>query len=240
MSTSNRSFEKLEFEAYSDDTFQSLAGEPNNFVVAINPEFMDETLSVNYTERKPSGSSESTKVFNTLDPGELRMRLVLDSTGIGQKPHSKGHKKENILDKHVQAQVKYFKEMAFYIYGETHQPKFLRILWGESIFEGRLVSMRVKYNLFSTDGVAMRAILDLVFTRHVNNEKRISEERKSSPDLTHIRVTNGTDPLPLTTSQIYGSGKHYLEVARINELDTIMRLPGGQKLSFPPIDKQSR
>jgi nucleoid-associated protein YgaU len=58
-----------------------------------------------------------------------------------------------------------------------------------------------------------------------------------SPDLTHVRVVEEGDTLPLMAKRIYGDSKYYLEVARVNRITSFRKLKTGQRIFFPPIQK---
>ena len=60
---------------------------------------------------------------------------------------------------------------------------------------------------------------------------------KNRPDLTHIRVVKEGDTLPSMANDIYGDFSYYLEVAKANNLQDFRNLIPGQKLYFPPFDK---
>jgi len=63
----------------------------------------------------------------------------------------------------------------------------------------------------------------------------VAEERKSSPDLTHVHEVKAGEHLSLLAHQYYGEASRYLQVARFNNLKNYRRLTIGQKLAFPPI-----
>ena len=66
------------------------------------------------------------------------------------------------------------------------------------------------------------------------------QQNPTSPDLTHLRDVKDGDTLPLLVYDIYGDGKFYLEVARVNKLVNFRSLRSATRLSFPPLDKKAR
>ena len=100
----------------------------------------------------------------------------------------------------------------------------------------RLASVNVSYTSFHRDGTPLRAELDINLVSDQNVKKRLAEENKSSPDLTHHRVVKSGDTLPLLAKEIYGSAGHYLRVAQVNNLDDFRNLTPGQELFFPPLE----
>ena len=91
--------------------------------------------------------------------------------------------------------------------------------------------------MFRPDGSPLRAIINATFTEVLSQPAAQGEDKKSSPDLTHIRVVKEGDTLPSMANDIYGDFSYYLEVAKANNLQDFRNLMPGQKLYFPPFDK---
>ena len=83
----------------------------------------------------------------------------------------------------------------------------------------------------------LRATLKTSFTEDLDPKKKKAKERSSSPDLTHTRIVRSGDTLPLLSLEIYGSAKHYMQLAKINNLDDFRNLAPGAELIFPPLEK---
>ena len=99
--------------------------------------------------------------------------------------------------------------------------------------------MSIEFKLFGSDGTPLRAVAKTKFKGTVEDDLRVAKENNNSPDLTHIRIVNLGDTLPLMTYRIYGDSKYYLEVAKANNLNQFRKLEVGQKIMFPPIEKVS-
>ena len=76
------------------------------------------------------------------------------------------------------------------------------------------------------------------FKGFVEDDLRAAKENNKSPDLTHFRIVKAGDTLPLMTYAIYGDSKYYLEVAKANNLINFRKLDAGQRIFFPPLQKQ--
>ena len=175
-----------------------------------------------------SSSRQSTYIYSP--PQELSLTFVLDGTGAGRRTVPRAT---------VTQRVEAFLDLCFHMDGELHQPKFLKIQWGDSIlqdFDCLLQSVEVKYTLFDRDGSPLRAELAAVFTADMDDRKRQRGERKSSPDLSHKRIVRAGDTLPALCREIYGSPQHYLRVAAFNNLDHFRHLEPGTVLLFPPLE----
>ena len=111
----------------------------------------------------------------------------------------------------------------------------MKLAWGSLISKCVLKSAEVTYTLFKPDGYPLRAKAKATFAENIEDALRVAEERKSSPDLTHIRTVRQGDHLSLMSQQLYGDPSYYIQVAVFNKLKNYRRLEVGQKLRFPPI-----
>jgi nucleoid-associated protein YgaU len=91
--------------------------------------------------------------------------------------------------------------------------------------------------MFDQKGIPLRAKGSATFIQSINSELRESLKKKNSPDLTHIRVVEAGDNLPLMCHRIYGDPAFYVQVARANKLENLMTLEPGRRIYFPPLEK---
>lgn len=166
---------------------------------------------------------------------ELALDLVFDGTGVSNLGIA------TVLGlgaKSVSAQIDEFLTLCFFLDGKIHEPKFLKIAWGDGLlkeFDCRLESVDIKYTLFDRSGAPLRADLSTVFVEDTEPKKRLRQEGKSSPDLTHSRIVKSGDTLPLLSKEVYGDSSYYLRVAQANNLDDFRNLQTGQEIFFPPL-----
>lgn len=169
---------------------------------------------------------------------EVSLDLVFDGTGVNDFGLETAL---GIGTDTVAEQIEKFLNLCFYMDGEIHEPKFLKLQWGDgplSDFDCRLKSADINYTSFEKSGAPLRAELRVTFVEDMDASKRAREEGKSSPDLTHTRIIRNGDTLPLLCKKIYGSSSYYLRVAQANGLDNFRALTPGETLIFPPLDKQ--
>ena len=121
----------------------------------------------------------------------------------------------------------------------NNQPKNLKVIWTDFVFACILTNLQITYTLFSPEGTPLRAKLSCSFLSYKEAERRVREEAKSSPDLTHVRSAIEGDTLPLMVNTIYGDPALYLEVARVNDLTNFRQIAAGTTLIFPPVDKST-
>jgi hypothetical protein len=166
----------------------------------------------------------------------LQVDLVIDGTGVSDFALTR---LLGFGSKSVTEQIDDFLALTFHMDGEIHQPKFLRLEWGDGVlkaFDCRLDHVDIKYTSFERSGAPLRAELTVVFISDVDEAKQASKTGKASPDLSHVRVVRSGDTLPLLCQEIYGTPAHYIRVARYNRLNSFRDLTPGQSLIFPPLE----
>lgn len=213
--------EKMLIEAYKDALYNEK--DSSEFVAMFNPEQYSIRYEVESDDTSGSGTSGSAPTFQRLKPQDLSLDFILDGTGVS------GEKVE------VPDRVKNFLDVAYEYQGEQHRPRYLKIVWGTMIFKCVLKSANVNYTLFNPEGQPLRAKISASFNGFIEDTLRAAQEDSSSPDLTHMRVVNDGDTLPLMTYNIYGDSKYYFQVAEINGLTNLKKLETGQKIFFPPL-----
>ncbi|MDL2144846.1 LysM peptidoglycan-binding domain-containing protein [Flavobacterium tructae] len=222
--------EKLKIVAYSDPQFNNKIAD-GKFSTLMNPEKYTYHYKIETDDTQASGTSTVSPKFNKKLPENLELDFVFDRSGVisGYKSSSNG-----IID-----DIEKFKKVILDYNGDEHKPNYLMISWGTLLFKGALTEMDIEFKLFNPDGTPIRAIAKAKFQGFVEDNLRAARENNKSPDLTHYRIVKEGDTLPLMTYHIYGDSKYYLEVAKVNNIINFRKLKTGQKLFFPPLQKQS-
>lgn len=226
---------KVKLEAYRDKQFASKLGE---FHLPINPEQFSQSFKVEYNREQAQGSQRNDPEFKFTRPEELKLDFIFDGTGVVPDDRKPGE-----FHKDVVAQVQMFLNLVYTMNSETHKPNYLRLLWGDFSFGERngfdclLTDLQINYTLFDPQGKPLRAKLSTTFTSYVEQERRVREEGKQSPDVTHRRKVTAGDTLPLMTHRIYGDPSYYLQIAKVNGLANFRRLATNTDLRFPPLEK---
>ena len=212
---------KMVIEAYKEADYSGSPAE--TFTVMFNPNTYTQKYEVEYEERQGQGDSGSPQVFGSIKPQEYNFEFLFDGTGT-------------IADKvEVQDVVEAFLTVTGKLHGEIHRPMYLKISWGALISKCVLKSAEITYTLFKPDGYPLRAKVKASFSENIEDALRVAEERKSSPDLTHVRVVKQGDHLSLMAQQMYGNPKYYLQLAQVNNLKNYRKLEIGASLIFPPL-----
>lgn len=207
------------------------------FEAFINPD--EYTLNYNVVVDNtfvPGKSANDRDAVLEIRPLEVSLKFYLDGTNA--IPDPKTQKKLNIPQK-----IAAFHEAIGYD-GKVHQPRYLRLIWGEAAwlrpnqksFDCFLKSASFQYKLFDSSGSPLRVIINATFIEVLSPAAAQAEDGKSSPDLTHVRIVKEGDSLPGLAQEIYGDFRHYLEVARVNKLQHFRKLEPGLKLYFPPFN----
>lgn len=232
------SLEKLTIYAY--DNLDYSGNEVRTFKVMFNPESFSNKFEADYEDAQGRGSSGSPQTFNGIKPRELTLEFTIDGTNavtpIEVSEEFSSSQAEG-AELNVEAKVEEFRRVCVDYNGEIHRPYYLYIVWGSFFMYGVMKSADVKYTLFDRQGKPLRAKVNATFAENVSDVARARMERNSSPDLTHIRVVQAGDTLPLMTHRIYGDSSYYQEIARINGLRHFRKLKPGTELWFPPIAK---
>jgi hypothetical protein len=222
--------EKMKIYAYNNPELSSQhqVGEP--FVALMNPETYSIDTKMEFNFQQGHGTSGSQPRFEMKLPEEMAFEFLFDCTGIID-----GQASENVTEK-----IAALSAFLMGYDGTTHEPNFFKLAWGTLLFKGRCTGLNIAYKLFNPDGAPIRAICKVTFKEFKEEELRVRQENSQSPDLTHYRVVAKGDTLPLLCYRIYGDSRHYLDVARANELINFRNLTVGQELRFPPFAKGGR
>lgn len=217
---------KLTIYRYADKRLEQTVGE---FVLPINPEQYEQSFKIEQDDEPAQGAQGVEGRYKSSGPEEMSLDFVLDGTDTAY-----GYA---LAGRSVQTQLQSLKKTVYDLDGEIHQPPYLKLLWKDLAFYCTLSEMKVTYTLFDAEGSPIRAKVNCTFVQYKETERRVREEGKSSPDLTHTRLIKDQENLPLLTHKIYGSPDYYLEVALANDLTNFRSISAGTTLAFYPLDK---
>ena len=221
---------KVVIVAFTDKNYQAKAENIDPFPLPVNPDTYSQNYKIEYDLRQGHGQQGTNAQFKSTTPEELKLEFTFDGTGTIE-----GYRNKDGLNVHDQIEL--FKNTVYKMNGDIHKPNFLKIFWGDLVFPCILTNLDINYTLFTPDGMPLRAKISTTFVNYVAQEKRVAEEGKKSPDLTHIREVKGDDRLDLMTYRIYNDTQYLLQIAKANRLTSFRKLVVGSKLNFPPLDK---
>jgi hypothetical protein len=192
----------------------------------VNPATINYRVNIRYNMPERAGANTQPVQFNFTEPERISFALDIDGTGVI------GNTK---ID--VDVEINKFKEVTLDYDGEIHEPPEVTVSWGSLILKSKLESLDVNYSLFSPNGRPLRAKLNISFVGSMDEKEASKRRSNSSPDLSHVRIVQAGDTLPLMCYKIYGDSAMYLEVARMNNLVDFRHLKPGTEILFPPIKK---
>ena len=162
---------KLVIKAYDDNSYGSEKGE---FVTTINPTNLKISNKIDYVDSQMMGNPTWALQYNKSQPRILSFSLLFDNTGIF--PNSN-------ID--VKQQVKNLEWLIFSNQKDINEPYFVRIIWGDIDFKGKLLRLETSFSMFKNDGSPIRAQADIEIIEHHAEEirgesqKEIKEEEKN-------------------------------------------------------------
>jgi len=227
---------KLTVFAYEDSERTKRVPSPHTFEVQYNPETLSLKHESVFERRQGIATSSAQARWAHSRSKLLNVNLVFDGTQVGYLGVE--------LLRHVPSvaeQIQKFLRVCYRVQSDSHEPAYLKLIWAKGVlgpsFDCRLQSADVQYTAFNRDGSPLHAQVAAIFVEDLDPEKKAALARLASPDVTHRRVVRSGDTLPLLCREIYGSTRHHVRVAEVNELDDLRALSPGQVLIFPPFDK---
>ena len=218
---------KLIIIPYKDENFSSKVN--SGVELMINPSSYKLNSSIDYANDKTLGDAAASPKLTAYGEDILEFETTYDGTGVvptGTSP-----------PKAVKDQIDELKKTVYAYNGSTHQPNFLKVVWGVFLFKCRLTSLTFDYKLFAPSGEPLRAKVSLKFKGYVSPEEEELITTRSSPDLTHRVEVKAGDTLPLLCYKIYKDSNYYQKVAEINGLSNFRNIKPGMTIEFPPIRK---
>lgn len=120
---------------------------------------------------------------------------------------------------------------------KTHAPPRIRLTWGPGLsFRAIVESVQQKFDLFSPDGVPLRATLSLSLREYKTLEEQISELKPQTADHTKSRVVREGDTLSRIAAEEYGDARLWRPIADQNGLTNPRRLTPGMRLLIPALE----
>jgi Contractile injection system tube protein len=206
---------------------------PQPFYLPVNPENFDKNHKIEMDTRRGHGNQGTDPRYNSTKPEELKLEFIFDGTGTIEN-----YRFTDAAKRTVKQQLELFMQTVYDMQGKIHRPNFLKICWGQNLtFNCVISNITVTNQLFDNAGDPLRVKISTTFLRFIPQEERVARERRSSPDLTHIRTVKAGERLDLLTNAIYNDTKYLLQVARANGLVSLRSLKPGLVINFPPIEK---
>lgn len=223
---------KLTIKACKNNQYSSFKDEFTSF---INPENL--FLKSNIVYHAPPSRVKNLK-YRKSPPTLLSFSLLFDSTGMIPGTGNKN----NVMD-----QVKRLQDITYNVQKEQRMPNYLRILWGDIDFKGRLVDLNINYSLFKPDGTLARAEARLAIlgeqsirkvvdqTADQNTSLQARSRMQPGPDNMEAMPLQTADPPPVLVGDVGGPSAPGLlpGYPDVPELPSLPELPNSVDLANP-------
>lgn len=219
--------DKLKIIGYKKNTFSD-GDKVGEFTVRYNPTNIQHSYDISFDESQAVGSSGTESKYQHSKPEKLTFEVVFDGTMVAEGSQDK-------ID--IDKEIKEFKKLAIDFNGDIHRPNYVKLAWGAFSFKGQIADVSFAYSAFSPRGKALKAKANVTFVEVTSVGARLAAENKSSPDLTHLITVKEGDSLPMLCYEIYNDPLYYLQVARINNLESFRKIKAGDQILFPPLEK---
>lgn len=202
------------------------------FEVLFNPERYTLNKGVQYAEIGIPGLDSPVLQFVRGQNEKITLELFYDTTDQGMV--------DNVTDVRTET-VKVYDLLK--ILPNTHAPPRCVLQWGTggqlfsfgSSLNPRCVleSVSEEFNLFSPDGVPLRAKLNVTFREYKTIEEQVKENPRHSADRTKVRTVQRGQTLSLISWLEYGDPTQWRRIADENGLDNPRLVPPGTQLRIP-------
>lgn len=114
-----------------------------------------------------------------------------------------------------------------------HAPPIVRFVWDEAVFTGVLEKLDVNYVLFGSDGVPLRAQLDITLKEFRPAAQQVQDPPRSSPTVEKSYVVRRGDTWDRIAAAVYRRPDAWRELARANGISDPRDLRPGLVLTVP-------
>lgn len=121
--------------------------------------------------------------------------------------------------------------------GSLHRPQQVTFSWGAINFKGVITEAKESYTMFLSDGMPVRAKLELTMKSVYDSNSGKRQEPLESPDRTKYKRVRQGDYLWSYAYEEYGDSDKWKEIAIENGLKHPLEIQPGQLLRLPAITK---
>jgi len=114
-----------------------------------------------------------------------------------------------------------------------HAPPIVAFVWDEAVFTGVVEKLDVNYVLFHSDGVPLRAQLDLTLKEFRPAAQQVADNPRSSPTVEKSYVVCVGDTLASIAAAVYRRPDEWRALALANNISDPRDLRPGQVLTVP-------
>lgn len=199
-------------------------------IVQFNPAEYQISNSVKYTEKTIVGFDGEVSQFVSGSNAVLNLTLYFDTyepLGVGGK--AEGGTNVALKTKEI---VKLTE-----LDGSLHRPPQVTFSWGALNFKGVITEVKESYTMFLSDGMPVRAKLDVTLKSVFDSNTKKRQQPFESPDRTKYRKVRQGEYLWNYAYEEYGSPDEWKEIAIANGLKHPLEIQSGQMLRIPAVRK---
>jgi nucleoid-associated protein YgaU len=191
--------------------------------VLFNPEEYTVNRELTYAQVAVPGLSAPIVQFVHGNAQTLEMELLVDSyeasgqAAAGSDVRALTQKVVGLMD----------------IAPSLHAPPPLIFSWGSLSFTCVLARCVQRFVLFRTDGIPVRARLQVTFNEFRNVEMEAREVKRETADYTKTHIVMEGESLPTIAFAAYGDATRWRPIALRNHVDDPRTLQVGRRLAIP-------
>ena len=217
---------KAQISILDDDAVDPSRGLPQTIEVQFNPNQYQLEKSAHLAEIGIPGIDSPLLQFIRGQNERLTLELYFDTTdgGIGAGA-------EDVRDQ--TNQIYQLVKMQ----PRTHAPPRVLVTWGSLGFKAIVESVRQTFTMFSSEGIPLRATVNVTFREYKSLEDQLAELNLQSSDRTRQRTTQAGDTLSGIAAEMYGTPSAWRRIADANAaaLPSVIDPPPGVTLTIPPL-----
>lgn len=210
---------KLKILGYETQAY-SESKKSGDFTTQVNPTAMKLGKTLNYQPNGEAKGVANLRKFSSQALDSLSFDILMDDTGIIPNKSGKIKDRINQLEKAI-----------YRINSESHEPSYVKVIWGTFIFRGRVETINYDYSLFSPSGTPLRVKVTFSFNGYFDKDTA----QMNSPDLSRVITFRAGDSIARYCDEIYGDASFCHEIAAFNNLSEFRKIEPGTKISFPPL-----
>lgn len=120
----------------------------------------------------------------------------------------------------------------------THEPPRVEFRWGEFAFYGVVEKMAQRFTMFRSDGVPVRAKINVTFKSVKPLPEQLKDPPRNSSDKTKRRTLTADGSIWLIAAKEYGDPRYWRQIARRNRIADPSAIRPGTPLVVPPLDSK--
>lgn len=201
--------------------------EIKKITVTFNPTEYSLSSSNNINSQNINGLDGKSQQFAGGGNETLTMQLFFDTYSI-RDDSSSDYKDVRDLTNEIKKLME--------INSDDHTPPICGISWGSLYFKGYLENLSERFTMFSSEGVPLRAYLDVTFKRYETVEEILKGASLQSVDRTKARVLSEGDQLVNIASNEYDDPGKWRPIATANSIYNPRKVQAGTVLVVPSLN----